>query len=184
VRLRVPDEGDTVFDDLVLGEVRSPNFSMDDLVIARADGTPLYNLAVAVDDLDARITDVVRGNDHLTNTAKQLLIIDALGAEPPRYGHLPLLHGPDGKKLSKRHGAASVQELRAAGYLPAAVRNYSRCSAGAPATTRRSSRREELVRASTSRACSATPRSSTSQAALAERPLHARAEPGAADGGA
>ncbi len=124
VRLRVPDEGDTVFEDLVVGEVRSPNRSMDDLVIARADGTPLYNLAVAVDDLDLEITDVIRGNDHLTNTAKQLLIIRALGATPPRYGHLPLLHGPDGKKLSKRHGAASVQELRASGYLPAAVRNY------------------------------------------------------------
>jgi glutamyl-tRNA synthetase len=124
VRLRVPDEGDTVFVDLVLGEVRSPNRSMDDLVIARADGTPLYNLAVAVDDLDLEITDVIRGNDHLTNTAKQLMVIRALGGNPPRYGHLPLLHGPDGKKLSKRHGAASVQELRAAGYLPAAVRNY------------------------------------------------------------
>ena len=124
VRLRVPEDGDTAFEDLVLGEVRSPNSSMDDLVIARADGTPLYNLAVAVDDLDLAITEVIRGNDHLTNTAKQLLIIEALGATPPRYGHLPLLHGPDGKKLSKRHGAASVQELRAAGYLPAAVRNY------------------------------------------------------------
>ena len=124
VRLRVPEDGDTAFEDLVLGEVRSPNGSMDDLVIARADGTPLYNLAVAVDDLDLAITEVIRGNDHLTNTAKQLLIIEALGATPPRYGHLPLLHGPDGKKLSKRHGAASVQELRAAGYLPAAVRNY------------------------------------------------------------
>src|ERR1700676_5389167 len=124
VRLRVPDEGDTTFEDLVVGEVRSPNRSMDDLVIARADGTPLYNLAVAVDDLDLGITDVIRGNDHLTNTAKQLLIIGALDATPPRYAHLPLLHGPDGKKLSKRHGAASVQELRAAGYLPAAVRNY------------------------------------------------------------
>jgi glutamyl-tRNA synthetase len=117
VRLRVPDDGDTTFEDLVVGEVRSPNRSMDDLVIARADGTPLYNLAVAVDDLDLEITDVIRGNDHLTNTAKQLLIIQALGARPPRYG-------PDGKKLSKRHGAASVQELRAGGYLPAAVRNY------------------------------------------------------------
>jgi glutamyl/glutaminyl-tRNA synthetase len=124
VRLRVPDEGDTVFDDLVLGEVRSPNRSMDDLVIARADGTPLYNLAVAVDDLDLAITEVIRGNDHLTNTAKQLLIIARSAPTPPRYAHLPLLHGPDGKKLSKRHGAASVQELRAAGYLPAAVRNY------------------------------------------------------------
>jgi glutamyl-tRNA synthetase len=124
VRLRVPDEGATVVDDLVIGEVAAPNASLDDLVIARADGTPLYNLAVAVDDLDAGITHVVRGNDHLTNTAKQLLVLDALGAQPPRYGHLPLLHGPDGKKLSKRHGAASVQELRAAGYLPGAVRNY------------------------------------------------------------
>ena len=124
VRLRVPDEGDTVFEDLVVGEVRSPNRSMDDLVIARADGTPLYNLAVAVDDLDLQITHVIRGNDHLTNTAKQLLVFAALGVEPPLYGHLPLLHGPDGRKLSKRHGAASVQELRAAGYLPAAVRNY------------------------------------------------------------
>ncbi|HEX2703817.1 MAG TPA: glutamate--tRNA ligase [Solirubrobacteraceae bacterium] len=124
VRLRIPDDGETVVDDLVVGEVRSPNRSLDDLVIARADGTPLYNLAVAVDDLDDAITHVVRGNDHLTNTAKQLLIIEALGQMPPRYGHLPLLHGPDGKKLSKRHGAASVQELREAGYLPAAIRNY------------------------------------------------------------
>jgi glutamyl-tRNA synthetase len=124
VRLHVPDEGRTSFTDLVLGEVVTPNRSLDDLVIARADGTPLYNLAVAVDDTDAEITHVIRGNDHLTNTAKQLLVIDALGAQPPLYGHLPLLHGPDGRKLSKRHGAASVQELRDAGYLPAAVRNY------------------------------------------------------------
>lgn len=124
VRLRVPDEGSTVVDDLVLGEVASPNASLDDLVIARADGTPVYNLAVAVDDLDAGITHVVRGNDHLTNTAKQLLVFDALEVPAPRYGHVPLLHGPDGKKLSKRHGAASVQELREAGYLPEAVRNY------------------------------------------------------------
>jgi glutamyl-tRNA synthetase len=124
VRLRVPDEGVTVVHDLVIGDVASPNASLDDLVIARADGTPLYNLAVAVDDLDAQITHVVRGNDHLTNTAKQLLVLDALGAQPPVYAHLPLLHGPDGKKLSKRHGAASVQDLRDAGYLPEAIRNY------------------------------------------------------------
>ena len=124
VRLRLPDDGATSFNDLVLGEVSAPNRSLDDLVIARADGTPLYNLAVAVDDLDAQISHVIRGNDHLTNTAKQLQIIEALGATPPKYGHVPLLHGPDGRKLSKRHGAASVQELREAGYLPAAVRNY------------------------------------------------------------
>jgi len=93
-------------------------------VIARADGSPVYNFAVAVDDLDAGVTHVVRGEDHLPNTPKQLLVFDALGVQPPRYAHLPLLYGPDGKKLSKRHGAASVQELRDAGYLPEAVDNY------------------------------------------------------------
>jgi glutamyl-tRNA synthetase len=93
-------------------------------VIARADGSPLYNFAVAIDDLDAHISHVVRGVDHLSNTPKQLLVFEALGVEPPRYAHLPLLLGPDGKKLSKRHGAASVQELRDAGYLPEAVDNY------------------------------------------------------------
>jgi glutamyl-tRNA synthetase len=124
VRLRVPDSGDTVVDDLIRGEARFPNASMDDPVIARADGSVLYNFAVAVDDLDAGITDVVRGEDHLSNTPKQLLVFKALGATPPRYAHLPLLLGPDGRKLSKRHGAASVQELRDAGYLPEAVDNY------------------------------------------------------------
>jgi glutamyl-tRNA synthetase len=93
-------------------------------VIARADGSVLYNFAVAVDDLDMGVTHVVRGEDHLSNTPKQLLVFDALGEPAPVYAHLPLLHGPDGKKLSKRHGAASVQELRDAGYLPEAVRNY------------------------------------------------------------
>jgi glutamyl-tRNA synthetase len=124
VRLRVPDEGETVVDDLIHGPVRFPNRSYDDFVIARGDGSVLYNFAVAVDDAEMRITDVVRGDDHLSNTPKQLLVLRALGHEPPRYAHLPLLHGPDGRKLSKRHGAASVQELRTAGYLPAAVRNY------------------------------------------------------------
>ena len=109
---------------MIRGETRFPNASMDDPVIARADGSVLYNFAVAVDDLDAGITHVVRGEDHLSNTPKQLLVFEALGAEPPRYAHLPLLHGPDGRKLSKRHGAASVQELRDAGYLPEAVDNY------------------------------------------------------------
>jgi glutamyl-tRNA synthetase len=124
VRLRVPDQGDTVVDDLIRGQARFPNANMDDPVIARADGSVLYNFAVAVDDLDAGITDVVRGEDHLSNTPKQLLVFEALGAPPPRYAHLPLLLGPDGRKLSKRHGAASVQELRDAGYLPEAVDNY------------------------------------------------------------
>jgi glutamyl-tRNA synthetase len=124
VRLRAPDEGETVVDDVIRGEVRFENGLQDDLVIARGDGTPLYNFAVAVDDADMGITDVVRGDDHLSNTPKQLMVLEALGSEPPRYAHLPLLHGPDGKKLSKRHGSASVQELRDEGYLPAAVRNY------------------------------------------------------------
>jgi glutamyl-tRNA synthetase len=124
VRLRVPDEGETVVEDAIRGTVRFPHAAIDDFVIARSDGSPLYNLAVAVDDLDMRITDVVRGEDHLSNTPRQAMVLRALGADLPRYAHLPLLHGPDGKKLSKRHGAASVQELRDAGYLPEAVRNY------------------------------------------------------------
>jgi glutamyl-tRNA synthetase len=124
VRLRVPDEGEMVVADVIRGETRFPNRNLDDPVIARADGSVLYNFAVAIDDLDAAITHVVRGEDHLSNTPKQLLVFEALGADPPRYAHLPLLHGPDGRKLSKRHGAASVQELRAAGYLPEAVDNY------------------------------------------------------------
>jgi glutamyl-tRNA synthetase len=124
VRLRVPDEGTAVVHDVIRGDTEFRHVHMDDPVIARADGSVLYNFAVAVDDLDSQITHVVRGADHLSNTPKQLLVMEALGAEPPIYAHLPLLHGTDGKKLSKRHGAASVQELRDAGYLPEAVRNY------------------------------------------------------------
>jgi glutamyl-tRNA synthetase len=124
IRLRVPDEGETIFDDVIRGQIRFANSTMDDFVIARADGSVLYVFANLVDDLDAEITDVVRGEDHISNTPKQLLVLDALGTAPPRYAHLPLLHGPDGRKLSKRHGAASVQELRAAGYLSEAVDNY------------------------------------------------------------
>jgi len=131
VRLRVPDEGETVVHDAIRGETRFAHLHLDDPVIARADGSVLYNFAVAIDDLDAHITHVVRGEDHLSNTPKQVLVLEAVravgfGAEQslPLYAHLPLLHGPDGKKLSKRHGAASVQELRDAGYLPEAVRNY------------------------------------------------------------
>jgi glutamyl-tRNA synthetase len=124
IRLRVPDDGETIVEDLIHGPVAFPNASYDDFVIARADSSVLYNFAVAVDDAEMGITEVVRGDDHLSNTPKQLLVLKALGHQPPRYAHLPLLHGPDGKKLSKRHGAASVQELREAGYLPAAVRNY------------------------------------------------------------
>jgi glutamyl-tRNA synthetase len=131
VRLRVPDEGATIVHDVIRGDTRFEHAHMDDPVIARADGSVLYNFAVAIDDLDAAITHVIRGEDHLSNTPKQLLVLEAAraagigGQAPlPTYAHLPLLHGPDGKKLSKRHGAASVQELRDGGYLPEAVRNY------------------------------------------------------------
>jgi glutamyl-tRNA synthetase len=130
VRLRVPGEGATVVHDAVRGETSFEHVHMDDPVIARADGSVLYNFAVAIDDIDSSITHVVRGEDHVSNTPKQLLVIEAARAvglteaPDPIYAHLPLLHGPDGKKLSKRHGAASVQELRDAGYLPEAVRNY------------------------------------------------------------
>jgi glutamyl-tRNA synthetase len=124
VRLRMPDEGATVVKDVIRGESAFEHRLMDDLVIARADGTPVYHLAVVVDDLDAGITHVVRGADHFSNTPKHIRILAAMGEEPPVYAHLPLLHGPDGKKLSKRHGAASVQDLRDSGYLAEAVRNY------------------------------------------------------------
>jgi glutamyl-tRNA synthetase len=124
VRLRAPDEGTTTVVDVIRGETQFENALQDDLVIARADGTPVYHLAVVVDDHDAGITHVVRGADHYSNTPKHVLIQQAMGADTPVYAHLPLLHGPDGKKLSKRHGAASVQELRDRGYLPEAVRNY------------------------------------------------------------
>src|SRR5215213_6630455 len=124
VRLRAPDEGTTTVVDVVRGETEFENALQDDLVIARADGTPVYHLAVVVDDHDAGITHVVRGADHYSNTPKHVLIQQAMGIDTPVYAHLPLLHGPDGKKLSKRHGAASVQELRDKGYLPEAVRNY------------------------------------------------------------
>jgi glutamyl-tRNA synthetase len=131
VRLRVPSEGATIMHDVIRGETRFEHVHLDDPVIARADGSVLYNFAVAIDDLDAGITHVVRGEDHVSNTPKQLLVLEAakavgfgVQAPLPLYAHLPLLHGPDGKKLSKRHGAASVGDLRDAGYLPEAVRNY------------------------------------------------------------
>jgi glutamyl-tRNA synthetase len=136
VRLRVPADGATIVHDIIRGDTHFEHIHLDDPVIARADGSVLYNFAVAIDDLDAGITHVVRGEDHLSNTPKQLLVLEATraaglygagagqAAPAPLYAHLPLLHGPDGKKLSKRHGAASVQELRDAGYLPEAVRNY------------------------------------------------------------
>ena len=135
----MPDEGETVVKDVIRGDVTFPHSAIDDFVIARSDGSALYNLAVAVDDRDMGITHVVRGDDHLSNTPRQLLILQALGAEPPVYAHLPLLHGPDGKKLSKRHGAASVQELRAPATCRTRCATTWRCSAGATTRAPRSS---------------------------------------------
>jgi glutamyl-tRNA synthetase len=124
VRFRVPQDGKTTFNDVVLGDITTPHSGIQDFVIRRSDGSPLYNLAVAVDDRDMGVTHVVRGQDHVSNTPRQVMLLRALGEEPPVYAHIPLLHGTDGKKLSKRHGAASVQEVRDGGYLPEAVRNY------------------------------------------------------------
>lgn len=124
VRVRVGEGDDIVFEDAIRGEVRNPRSAIKDFVIARSDGSPLYNLAVAVDDHDMGVTHVIRGEDHLSNTARQVLILEALGYERPVYGHLPLLIGPDGKKLSKRYDAASLQWLREQGYLAEAVINY------------------------------------------------------------
>lgn len=124
VRLKAPQTGETVLEDLVQGQIRVENGQLDDMVLLRADGTPTYMLSVVVDDADMGITHVLRGHDHLTNTFRQLQLYQAMGATPPRFGHIPLIHGADGAKLSKRHGALSVTEYREMGFLPEAVRNY------------------------------------------------------------
>ncbi len=124
VRFRNPDTGEVVIEDLVRGRVVFANRELDDLIIARSDGTPTYNLTVVVDDLDMRITHVIRGDDHLNNTPRQINIMRALDADPPRYAHIPMILGEDGTRLSKRHGAVSVLEYRDRGYLPEALLNY------------------------------------------------------------
>ncbi|MDB5795136.1 MAG: glutamate--tRNA ligase [Noviherbaspirillum sp.] len=124
VRFRNPQDGDVTWNDLVKGPITISNRELDDLVIARPDGTPTYNFCVAVDDWDMRITHVIRGDDHVNNTPRQINILRALGAPLPRYGHVPMILGADGEKLSKRHGAVSVMEYPAQGYLPEAMINY------------------------------------------------------------
>src|SRR6185503_15893684 len=124
VRLKAPQEGETVLDDMVKGEIRVANSELDDMVLLRADGTPTYMLSVVVDDHDMEITHVIRGDDHQTNTFRQLLLFQAVGWQPPRYGHIPLIHGPDGAKLSKRHGALGIEAYREMGFLPEAMFNY------------------------------------------------------------
>ncbi|HUN43751.1 MAG TPA: glutamate--tRNA ligase, partial [Acetobacteraceae bacterium] len=124
IRLRAPRDGETVVDDLVQGTVRVANAELDDMIILRSDGTPTYNHSVVVDDRDMAITHVIRGDDHLTNTFRQVQIYQAMGWNLPRFAHIPLIHGADGAKLSKRHGAVSVLEFREQGYLPEALCNY------------------------------------------------------------
>ena len=124
IRLKAPRDGETVVEDLVQGPVRVANSEMDDLIILRGDGTPTYLHAVVVDDHDMAITHVIRGDDHLTNTFRQVQIYDAMGWATPAFAHVPLIHGADGAKLSKRHGAQSVTEFREMGFLPEAVCNY------------------------------------------------------------
>ncbi len=124
IRFRSPDAGETIVNDLVLGPVEFPNCELDDLILLRSDGTPTYNLAVVVDDADMGITHVVRGSDHLNNTPRQIQLYQALGLPIPAFAHIPLIHGPDGAKMSKRHGAVAITEYRQQGYLPDAVNNY------------------------------------------------------------
>jgi glutamyl-tRNA synthetase len=124
IRFRNPDDGDVVVEDLIRGRVVISNQELDDLIIRRTDGSPTYNLTVVVDDMDMEITHVIRGDDHVNNTPRQMNILRALGREPPTYAHLPMILGEDGSRLSKRHGAVSVIAYRDAGYLPEALLNY------------------------------------------------------------
>jgi len=124
IRVKAPRDGETVIDDVVQGRVTIRNDQLDDMIVLRSDGTPTYMLAVVVDDHDMGVTHVIRGDDHLNNAARQMLVYNAMGWEVPVWAHIPLIHGEDGKKLSKRHGALGVEEWRAMGYPAAALRNY------------------------------------------------------------
>ena len=124
IRIKAPTEGETIVHDRVQGDVRFPNKDLDDFIILRSDGMPTYMHAVVVDDHDMGVTHIIRGDDHLTNAARQTIIYDAMGWDVPVMAHIPMIHGADGAKLSKRHGALGVDAYRAMGYLPAALRNY------------------------------------------------------------
>ena len=124
IRFRMPDEGTTAWDDVVLGRIEYPSEKLEDVVLVRSDGRPTYNFVSPLEDALDGITHVIRGQDHVSNTPKQLRILEAIGAEIPAYAHVPLLNGPDGRKLSKRHGAITVEEFRTQGYLPEALVNY------------------------------------------------------------
>ena len=124
IRFRMPDEGSTVWEDIVLGRIEVPNEKLEDLVLVRSDGRPTYNFVSPLEDALDGITHVIRGQDHVSNTPKQLRILEAIGADLPAYAHVPLLNGPDGRKLSKRHGAITVEDFREQGYLPETLVNY------------------------------------------------------------
>ncbi len=147
VRFRVPDSGQTIFADQVFGRIEVSNPDLEDFVLLRSDGNPTYHLGVVADDLDLKITDVIRGADHISNTPKQILMYRALGAPEPRFAHLPLLLGPDRQRLSKRHGATSVAAYREQGILPEAMVNYLALLGWTPPGGKEILAREEMVRA-------------------------------------
>jgi glutamyl-tRNA synthetase len=145
IRIRMPDEGKTGWDDAIKGRIEVPNSELEDLVLVRSDGRPTYNFASPLEDWLDGITHVVRGDDHVSNTPKQIVVLEALGAEPPVYAHVPNVFGADGRKLSKRHGAVSVDEFREAGYVPEALMNFLALLGWAPDGETTIMSREELV---------------------------------------
>jgi glutamyl-tRNA synthetase len=157
IRFRMPDEGVTGWDDAVRGRIEVPNAQLEDVVIVRSDGRATYNFASPVEDMDDGITHVIRGDDHISNTPKQIQILRALGHEPPVYAHLGSILGPDGKKLSKRHGSVSVDEFRAAGYLPEALVNFLALIGWAPDGETTEMTVAEIVERFTLEAVSASP---------------------------
>jgi len=145
IRFRMPDEGTTAWDDAIRGRIEFPNSELEDLVLVRSDGRPTYNFASPVEDWLDGITHVIRGDDHISNTPKQIQILTALDSELPVYAHVPMINGPDGKKLSKRHGAVSTDEFRSAGYLPETLLNFLALLGWAPDGETTLMSREELV---------------------------------------
>ena len=145
IRIRMPDEGATGWDDAIKGRIEVPNAELEDLVLVRSDGRPTYNFASPLEDWLDGITHVIRGDDHVSNTPKQINVLRALGAEPPVYAHVPNVFGADGKKLSKRHGAVSVDEFRVAGYLPEALMNFLALLGWAPDGETTIMSRDELI---------------------------------------
>jgi glutamyl-tRNA synthetase len=145
IRIRMPDEGQTAWDDAIKGRIEVPNAELEDVVLVRSDGRPTYNFASPLEDWIDGMTHVIRGDDHVSNTPKQLVVLRALGAEPPVYAHVPSVFGADGRKLSKRHGAVSVDEFREAGYVPEALMNFLALLGWAPDGETTVMSRDELV---------------------------------------